>query len=196
MDPFIGEIVMFGGNFAPRGWAFCDGQLLPISQNTALFSILGTTYGGDGRTTFALPDLRGRAPIGPRQGPGLSDYRLGQRSGQETVTLNVTQIPSHNHATQNNPSTDQHILLSTNDAVNETPAPGDVPAVGNYMNGLTSQKVKNFGPATNVVNGQTISANAGLNILNTGGNLAHNNMQPFVAINYIIALVGIFPSRN
>ena len=196
MDPFIGEIVMFGGNFAPRGWAFCDGQLLPIAQNTALFSILGTTYGGDGRTTFALPDLRGRAPIGPRQGPGLTDYRLGQRSGQETVTLNVTQIPSHNHATQNNPSTDQHIQLSTNDAVNETPAPGDIPAVANYQDGLVTKKVKTFGPATNVVNGQTISANAGLNILNTGGNLAHNNMQPYVAINYIIALVGIFPSRN
>ena len=187
---------MFGGNFAPRGWAFCDGQLLSIAQNTALFSILGTTYGGDGRTTFALPDLRGRAPIGPRQGPGLSDYRLGQRGGVETVTLNITQMPSHNHATQNNTAADQHIQLSTDDAVNETPAPGDVPAVGNYTSGLTSQKVKNFGPANNTVNGQTISANAGLNILNTGGNLPHTNVQPYLAVNYIIALVGVFPSRN
>ena len=196
MEPFIGEIVMFGGNFAPRGWAFCDGQLLAISQNTALFSILGTTYGGDGRTTFALPDLRGRAPIGPRNGPGLSDYRLGQRGGVETVTLTINQMPSHNHLTQNNPATDQHIQLSTDNAVNETPSSGDVPAVGNYADGLTTKKVKNFGPASNTVNGQTISANAGLNILNNGGSQPHTNVQPFLAVNYIIALVGTFPSRN
>lgn len=195
-DPTIGEITMFGGNFAPRGWAFCDGQLLSIAQNTALFSILGTTYGGDGRTTFALPDLRGRAPIGPRNGPGLSDYRLGQKGGVETVTLNITQMPSHNHTIQNNTAADQHIQLSTDDAVNETPAPGDVPAIGNFADGVTSQKVKNFGPATNTVDGQTISANAGLNILNTGGNLPHTNVQPYLAVNYIIALAGIFPSRN
>ncbi|MBB4119761.1 microcystin-dependent protein [Mesonia hippocampi] len=187
-DPTIGEITMFGGNFASRGWAFCDGQLLPIAQNTALFSILGTTYGGDGRTTFALPDLRGRAPIGPRNDPGLSDYRLGQKGGVETVTLNITQMPSHNHTTQNN--------ITADDAVNETPAPGDVPAIGNFADGVTTQKVKNFGPATNTVNGQTISANAGLNILNTGENLPHTNVQPYLAVNYIIALVGIFPSRN
>jgi len=88
MNPFLAQIVLFGGNFAPRGWAFCDGQLLAISQNDALFSLLGTTYGGDGRTSFGLPDLRGRTPIGPRNGPGLSDYRLGQRGGVEDVTLN------------------------------------------------------------------------------------------------------------
>ena len=97
MDPFIGSVCIFGGNFAPRSWAFCDGQLLAISSNTALFSILGTIYGGDGRTTFALPDLRGRMPVGPRNGPGLSDYRLGERGGQEEVVLNTTQIPSHSH---------------------------------------------------------------------------------------------------
>src|SRR5215207_9632471 len=96
-EPFIGEIRMFGGNFAPRGWAFCEGQLLSIAQNTALFSILGTTYGGNGTTTFALPDLRGRVPIQPGQGPGLSPYTLGQMSGQENVTLLITNIPAHTH---------------------------------------------------------------------------------------------------
>jgi len=101
-EPFIGEISMFGGNFAPRNWAFCDGQLLAISQNTALFSLLGTIYGGDGRTTFALPDLRGRVPIHSGNGPGLSNYRVGQKGGTETVTLNVTQIPSHNHTVKGN----------------------------------------------------------------------------------------------
>ncbi|GAB5552347.1 MAG: hypothetical protein Sapg2KO_19380 [Saprospiraceae bacterium] len=101
-EPFIGEISMFGGNFAPRGWAFCNGQLLPIAQNTALFSLLGTTYGGDGRTTFGLPDLRGRVPVHFGNGPGLSDYRLGQKGGAERMILNVTQIPSHNHTVKGN----------------------------------------------------------------------------------------------
>ncbi|WP_417799987.1 phage tail protein [Tenacibaculum sp.] len=196
MEPFLGQITMFGGNFAPRGWAFCDGQLLAISQNTALFSILGTTYGGDGRTTFALPDLRGRAPIGPRNGPGLSDYRLGQRGGVETVTLNITQMPSHNHATQNNTAADQHIQLSADAGIRSTPQAGDVPAGASFGSGISATPVNAYGPANNTVNGQTISANAGLNILNTGGNLPHTNVQPYLAVNYIIALVGVFPSRN
>ncbi|WGH75409.1 tail fiber protein [Tenacibaculum tangerinum] len=191
MDPFVGQITLFGGNFAPRGWAFCDGQLLAISQNTALFSILGTTYGGDGRTTFALPDLRGRAPIGPRRGPGLSLYRLGQRGGQETHILNINEMPSHNHSVQ---ASSSHLTLSTDNAVNETPAAGDVPAVSNYPSGITSQKVKSFGPPNNTVNGQSIPSNT--NVLNNGGNLAHNNMQPYLAVNYIIALFGVFPSRD
>src|SRR4030095_16919913 len=106
MDAFIGMIVMFGGNFAPRGWATCDGQLLSIAQNTALFSILGTTYGGNGQTTFRLPDLRGRVPIPPGTGPGLSSYVLGQMSGTENVTLNITQIPSHAHSVQPGCSSD------------------------------------------------------------------------------------------
>ena len=198
MDPFIGEIVMFAGNFAPRGWALCDGQLLSISANQALFSILGTTYGGDGRTTFALPDLRGRAPIHPGTGPGLSTYRLGQRGGTETVTLNQLQIPSHTHIPINNQSQDQHIQLSSTDAVNETPAPGDVPAVANFGSGLNVTKVKSFGPlaAGSVVNGQTISGSAGLTLSNTGGNQYHTNVQPFECVNFIIAMVGVFPSRN
>ncbi|WP_422090542.1 phage tail protein [Tenacibaculum ovolyticum] len=198
MDPFLGQIVLFGGNFAPRGWALCEGQLLPISQYSALFSILGTIYGGDGRTTFALPDLRGRAAISSGRGPGLSDRRLGSRSGQEVHTLTTLEMPSHNHLTSNNGATDQHVQLSTNAAVNETPQTGDVPAAAEYGSGLSATKVKSFGPPTagNVVNGQTLSGNAGLNILNNGGNQAHNNMQPYLTTNYIIALQGVFPSRN
>ncbi|WP_064966024.1 phage tail protein [Tenacibaculum ovolyticum] len=198
MDPFLGQIVLFGGNFAPRGWALCEGQLLPISQYNALFAILGTIYGGDGRTTFALPDLRGRAAISSGRGPGLSDRRLGSRSGQEVHTLTTLEMPSHNHLTQNTNSADQHIILSSSNGVNETPQSGDVPAVGNYTSGVVSKKTKNFGPPTagNAVNGQAISGNAGLTILNNGGNQPHNNMQPYLTTNYIIALQGQFPSRN
>jgi microcystin-dependent protein len=197
MDPFLGEICLFAGNFAPRSWALCDGQLLPISANSALFSILGTTYGGDGRTTFALPDLRGRTPVHPGHGPGLSGYSLGQRGGVETVTLTVNQMPSHTHLTANNTAGDQNILLSTDTAVRQTPDAGDVPAAAETDVSLgTPTPVKSFGPATNLVNGQTLSGNAGLTILNNGGSQWHTNIQPFLAINYIIALQGLFPSRN
>jgi len=195
MDPFIGEIVLFAGNFAPRSWALCDGQLLAINSHSALFSILGTTYGGDGRTTFALPDLRGRTPVHPGHGPGLSDYDLGERGGTERVTLTVSQMPSHSHLTSNNPALDQHILLSKTQAVNYEPLPGDVPAAATEDT-FGGNNVKAFGPATNTVNGQTISGNAGLTILNNGGSQYHTNIQPFLGINYIIALQGIFPSRN
>ena len=121
-EPFIAEIIMFGGNFAPRGWAFCDGQLLSISSNTALFSILGTTFGGDGRTTFALPDMRGRVSVHPGTGPGLSNRRLGERGGTETVGLNASQIPSHNHTFAP--------PCSTNDGTADSPA-NNVPRIEN-----------------------------------------------------------------
>lgn len=198
-NPTIGEITMFAGNFAPRQWAFCDGQLLAISTNQALFSIIGTTYGGDGRTTFALPDLRGSVPIhsaNGQPGPGLTPRPLGQKSGQERHTLSIQEMPSHNHLTQNNTTTDQHILLSAEQAVNEVPAPGDVAAVANYVDGLQSKNVKSFGPPNNLVNGQAISGNAGLTILNTGGQQPHNIMQPYLAINFIIALEGTYPTRS
>ena len=171
MNPFIAEIIMFGGNFAPRGWALCDGQLLAINSHSALFSILGTTYGGDGRTTFALPDLRGRVAINPRQGPGLSNYRLGQKGGTEDVTLTINQIPSHNH-TINATS----VVGTTNDPTNNFLA-----NTGSFDN--------EYGT----------SANTTLNPLaasNTGGSQSHNNIQPFCCVNYIIALEGIYPSRN
>jgi microcystin-dependent protein len=168
MNPFIGEIIMFGGNFAPRGWAFCSGQLLPISQYTALFSILGTTYGGDGRTTFALPDLRGRVAIAQGRGPGLSNYSLGQRGGTETNTLTVAQMPSHNHIVSMPVSTDSAEenagYLGSSAIYTEDPTAG-----------------KNY---------------PGVTVANTGSGTPVNNMGPFAAVSYIIALVGVFPSRN
>ncbi len=172
-DPFIGEIALFGGNFAPRGWAFCDGQLLPIAQNTALFSILGTTYGGDGRTTFGLPDLRGRVPMQPGNGPGLSPRRLGERAGVEEVTLSAQQIPSHSHA-----------------ANCVTPAGNSNDAAGKFWadDAGAASATYHGGPANATMNAGAIG--------NTGGSQAHTNVQPFLCVNFIIALVGIFPSRN
>jgi len=174
-DPFLGEIRMFAGNFAPRGWALCDGQLLPISNNTALFSLLGTTYGGDGRTTFALPDLRGRAPIHAGQGPGLTNKTLGQKGGEETVLLTVNQLPSHTHTAQIN--------------ADSTVATSDIPkgALPARNAGSTPQ----YGNTPNTA----LSANS-ISINTVGGNQAHPNMQPYITINYIIALQGIYPSRN
>lgn len=169
-DPFIGEITMFGGNFAPRNWAFCDGQILSIAQNTALFSLLGTTYGGDGRTTFGLPDLRGRIPIHVGTGPGLSNRRWGEKSGQESVTLTTQQLPSHQHtqqgtdseATSANP-TDGLAAKAQNVTYHSLDSPVD-------MNAASSQGV--------------------------GGGQPHTNMQPYLCVNFVIALFGVFPSRN
>ena len=174
-DPFIGEIRLFGGNFAPRGYAFCDGQLLQISQNTALFSLLGTTYGGDGRTTFALPDLRGRTPIGPRQGPGLTNRTLGQRLGQETATLTQSQMASHNHP-----------MIATTDFSTSMMPGNNLPS---RPPGLLGTRIYANGPPNTMMNTAAIDGT-------TGGNGSHNNMQPFLGLNYIIALQGIFPSRN
>ncbi|PKH52788.1 phage tail protein [Tenacibaculum sp. Bg11-29] len=188
MDPFLGQIVLFGGNFAPRGWALCEGQLLPISQYSALFSILGTIYGGDGRTTFALPDLRGRAAISSGRGPGLSDRRLGSRSGQETHTLTIPEMPSHNHSAQGTvkvSSADSTKTAATADSSIATPG-------AQVGRGFTA--TMGFNDAT-----PDISLNAPSNsvtVNNNGGNLAHNNMQPYLTTNYIIALQGVFPSRN
>lgn len=170
MDDFLGIIKIFAGNFAPRGWAFCDGQLLSISQNSALFSLLGTTYGGDGMTTFALPDLRGRAPVHAGNGPGLTDRRIGQRFGSETVTLTEANLPGHSHTTSVN-------AASEGDTDNPT---GSVVA-GNGVN--------SFGTASDT----TLSSET---TGNTGGGQAINNLQPVLVINYIIALQGIFPSRS
>lgn len=158
-DPFLGEITMFAGNFAPRGYAFCEGQLLAISRNQALFSILGTTYGGDGRTTFALPDLRGRVPIQQGQGSGLSNYRLGQKGGDETVTLTPEQLAAHNHGIN---------VASTNSG------DGDPNAIF-------------------IVNSEEVSS---ANIGGVGSGQSFSIVQPYLAVNYIIALVGIFPSRS
>lgn len=170
--PFLGMIAMFGFNFAPRGWAFCNGQILPIAQNTALFSLLGTTYGGNGQTTFALPDLRGRVPVGQFQGPGLSDYSLGQVAGSETVTLISTQIPAHTHT-----------LNGITEAGTSATPTGNLPA-------NTGALDKEYGTPG------TLTAMGAQAIGNTGGSQPHSNIQPYLAINYCIALQGIFPSRN
>jgi len=170
-EPFIAEIRIFAGNFAPRGWAFCNGQLLPVSQNTALFSLIGTTYGGDGRSTTALPNLEGRAPMHPGRGPGLTSKRLGQRGGVETVTLSEAQMPSHTHT----------LRADTASANSRTPQGN---SLARAAGGLT------YGTASNLVD---MAEQA---LPNTGGSQAHNNMQPYMAINYIIALVGLYPSRS
>jgi microcystin-dependent protein len=194
MDPFLAEIVIFAGNFAPRGWAYCDGQLLAISQNSALFSLLGTTYGGDGRTSFGLPDLRGRSAVGPRHGPGLSSYQLGQRGGVETVVLTQNQMPSHSHNAIAGTS-GGYIPFSTDPAENEIPQTGDVLAAANFPGTLGATNVKAFGPASSLVAGQAATSSAPT-ILNNGGSQYHTNIQPFLSVNYIIALQGVFPSRN
>ncbi len=185
MEPTLAEIRLFAGNFAPRGWAFCDGQLLPISQNQALFSLLGTIYGGDGRTTFALPDLRGRAPLAPRHGPGLSDYREGQKGGVETVTLDLTQLPSHGHAAQ--PALQGAAPASTNPAVVQQAGP-------QAMAAATQTPGYSQGPADTALAGGPLAG--GVTLANSGGNQSHENRQPWIAINYIIATQGLFPSRS
>lgn len=171
-EPFIGEIRMFGGNFAPRGWALCDGQLLAISQNDALFALLGTIYGGDGRTTFGLPDLRGRIPIHRGTGPGLTTRTIGSRGGSEDETLNLNQLPAHNHAFQ----------ASTDAAISGYPA-------GQLVADTTPASVYNNAGADTAT---AMPANA---VENIGGNQSHTNIMPFQCVNFIIALFGLFPSR-
>ncbi|MGZ8215218.1 MAG: phage tail protein [Methylosarcina sp.] len=174
-EPFIGEIRMVGFNYAPQGWALCDGQLLSIAQNSALFALLGTTYGGNGQTTFALPDLRGRVPLHPGQGPGLSPYILGQSSGVESVTLTANQMPAHSHAI----------------AANSNPGEVDSPS-GNFAAGIADP---NSGTPLNAF---AASANATMNptvVGAAGGSQPHTNLQPSLCVNFIIALEGIFPSR-
>ncbi|MFD1161722.1 phage tail protein [Hwangdonia seohaensis] len=171
-DPFIGQISMFAGNFAPRGWALCDGQLLPISQYSALFSILGTTYGGDGETTFALPDLRGRVPMHAGNGPGLTSRQLGQKFGSETNTLTVNQMPSHSHT-----------VNAVTDDGNQSVPTGNLPAGTKVLDKEYSNAASNT-----TMNANMINAN--------GDNQPVNNIQPVLVINYIIALEGVYPSRN
>ncbi|MCB2067107.1 MAG: phage tail protein [Erythrobacter sp.] len=164
-------------NFCPRNWAAANGQLLAIASNSALFSLLGTTYGGDGRTTFALPDMRSRVPIGDGQGPGLSNYVEGQRAGQETVTLTINELPSHTHAATVHVA---NINGNTRAATNANFA---------TATGLTYDSAGTNGTA-DVMNAGTVVNG------NTGGNQAHENRMPYVALNWCIALFGIFPSRN
>lgn len=168
MEPFIGQILLFAGNFAPTGWALCNGQLLSIAQNSALFSILGTTYGGDGITTFGLPDLRGRVPMHWGNGPGLTPRTVGEQSGSESVTLLQTQVPAHTHT------------------VNASDVAADA---RNPANAILAQNASYTTSAPNT----TMSASS---LTSVGGGQPHDNMQPFLAITFIIALEGIYPSRS
>lgn len=176
-EPYLGEIRMFAGNFAPRGNAYCSGQLLNISQNSALFSLLGTFYGGNGTTTFALPDLRGQLPVGMGQGPGLSNYSIGERTGTETVTLNTNQIPKHNHM----------MLVNNND--------GNLTSPGGNMPAAAQDPFTGLWIAPDKVMGDPIEMNDNALAL-VGGNQPHDNRMPAIAISIIIALQGVFPSRN
>ena len=173
-DPFVAEIRIFPFNFAPTGWAFCDGQLMPLSQNTALFSLLGTTYGGDGKSNFALPDLQGRAPMHPGQGPGLSLHDLGETGGSETVTLLEPETPAHTHALRA-------------DAAD----PADVQAPSSAV--VLARSSGGNAYTTNTV-GLVSLANAAL--APAGGDQPHNNMMPYLTLNFCIALQGVFPPRS
>jgi microcystin-dependent protein len=178
-EPFLGEIRMVGWNFAANGWALCNGQLMPINQYQALFALLGTTYGGDGITTFALPNLQGRVPIHQGAGPGLSPYTIGQSSGSENITLLANQMPTHSHlmGVSNLPGTvadpTNAILAQGNSGASRSPVP-----VSDYVSTAATG---------------TLAPTA---IASSGGNQPHSNIQPFLCINFIIALTGIFPSRN
>ena len=172
-EPFIAEIRIFAGNFAPRSWAFCDGQLLPIAQNTALFSLIGTTYGGDGRTTTALPNLQGRAPMQPGRGPGLTARRLGERVGVETVTLTEAQMPSHDHTVRGVSAP------AARGGPTNTRALGESGGGDAYQSNTTANLVDMS---------QTMST--------TGGGQAHTNVQPYLVLNFIIAIQGLYPSRS
>jgi len=178
-DPFVAEIRIFPFNFPPKGWAFCDGQVMPISQNTALFSLLGTTYGGDGKSTFALPDLQGTAPLQQGQGPGLTDWVLGELQGSDTVTLLQSEIPAHSHA----------VNAQTQNASASAPA-GAFLAAGHY--GGAQGGAVNYYFTSNTP--QTLLAFSAIGP--TGGNQPHNNMMPYLTLNFCIALQGIFPPRS
>jgi microcystin-dependent protein len=173
-NPFVAEIRIFPFNFAPSGWAFCNGQLLPLSQNTALFSLLGTTYGGDGRSTFALPNMQGNAPLHAGQGPGLSLYDLGENGGSTTVTLNQSEIPMHTH----------NLTGDVSPATDTTPAGG----LASYARLPSGDAYKNTTTGVTPMNVNAIAF--------AGGGLPHNNMMPYLTLNFCIAMQGVFPPRT
>ena len=191
MDPFIGEILMFGGNFAPRGWALCDVQLMAISSNTALFSIIGTTYGGDGRTTFALPDLRGRLPIHAGTGPGLTTRKLGARGGVEEYNMNILTMASHGHLVDHS-NLSASASIAVNNSTGDTNSPaGKYLASSGGVNAFIDESTpnKHLGGVGAVVGGTAT-------IGTTGNSQPINNLAPSTCINYIISLFGTYPSRS
>jgi microcystin-dependent protein len=178
-SPFLAEIRIFPFNFPPKGWAFCDGQLLPISQNTALFSLLGTTYGGDGKATFALPNFQGNVPVHAGQGPGLSQYFLGETTGSETVTLLTSEMPAHTHN-----------LVATTDPATTSDPTNAILAEGKWDDGKgnTGQVLSYLGATNTQMNNQALGV--------AGGSQPHNNLMPYLTLNFCIALQGIFPARG
>lgn len=186
-EPFLGEIRMFAGNFAPKNWAFCYGQLLPISQNTALFSLLGTQYGGDGRTTFALPDLRGRSMVGMGQGPGLSFIEEGEPVGAESVTLTVAQMPNHSHTAQASVS-----IPAVASSSNVQSAPADTTLLGPLtLAGRSGTMYSTDAPTTNLA---PFASN--VTVLPAGSSQPLPTRSPYLGVSFIIALMGVFPSRG
>ncbi len=180
MEGIIGEIRLFAGNFAPKSWAFCAGQIINIASNTALFSILGTTYGGNGTTNFALPDLRGRGAVGAGQGPGLSPYSLGEATGEETHTLSMGELPAHNH---------NGTVMASGDAPNSTNPTFNYLSQGSRSVALPAIYAPASSPAA-------VMAGSATRVNIAGDSNPHNNMQPFLALNYIICQYGVFPPRN
>jgi microcystin-dependent protein len=180
MNPFLGQMVLFAGNFAPRGWALCEGQLLSINSYQALFSILGTIYGGDGRTTFALPDLRGRAPVSPGTGPGLRTWKQGERIGSEETYLNTNNMPSHTHPNSLNHGGEDNLSATADGMLLASDARGGVTPLGIYVGGTATGSLRSDA----------------LTVGMTGSGLPFNNQQPSLGLYYIIALEGVFPSRN
>ncbi|CAN5802567.1 tail fiber protein [soil metagenome] len=182
-NPFLGEIRMFAGVFAPRGWTFCNGQLMAISENDALYTLIGTTYGGDGQTTFGIPDLRGRVPLSQGQGPGLSSYVIGQKAGTESVTLTLLQTPSHTHSL-NATSANGNVAVPNNQTLPASPdAPTPHTTASLYVEATPNAVVQNTMDPT------SISPSG-------GSNQPHENRMPVLAFSFIIALEGVFPSRN
>lgn len=186
MSVYVGEIILVGFNFAPAGWAFCDGSLLPISENETLFQLIGTTYGGDGESTFALPDLRGRIPLGTGQGPALQNYTLAQTGGSETITLTVTQLPSHAHPIDTSALTAS--LKCRNGAGNQRTPVGNVHAI--EAAGATMPYSSASANAT--MNGDPIDITG---VADAGGIEPHDNIQPYLGLNFCISLFGVFPGQ-
>lgn len=174
-EPFVAEIRIFAGNFAPQGWALCNGQLLPIAQNTALFSLIGTTYGGNGESTMALPNLQGRAPMHPGNGPGLSPRALGEQGGAQSVALSETQMPNHSHA------------------MRASPSPAEASGVTNAPRTTAHSLARTLGGSIYADPSNLVDM---AELPDAGGGQAHNNMQPFLVMNFIIALTGLYPTRS
>lgn len=192
-ESYMGSISGWAPNFAPRGWAFCAGQVMNIAQNSALFSLLGTTYGGNGQTTFNLPDLRGRVPIGQGQSPGTSNYNLGQSGGVENVTLSQNNLPAHTHIATSTVNASLPVSSATADAA--TPDANHVLAAANGAMGRDAVTVNIYAPAPGTIN-LPLTANASVTVGNTGNNIPFSVLQPYTAINYIICIEGLYPSRN